>query len=85
MNPVRRLYEMAADRMISQLIIQDATKAPELFAQSAQVYVNYAEADTHAHRRDAKFCVSTHTLHPQVQGRRAEKLSQVIVFRKEVQ
>ena len=45
----RRLYEMAADCVMSQLIIQDATKAPELFAQSAQVYVNYAEAEVEKH------------------------------------
>ena len=45
----RRLYEMAADCVMSQLIIQDATKAPELFAQSAQVYVNYAESEVEKH------------------------------------
>ena len=32
----RRLYEMAAVNIMSHLIIQDATKAPELFAKSAQ-------------------------------------------------
>ena len=34
---------------MSHLIIQDATKAPELFAKSAQVYVNYAEAEVEKH------------------------------------
>ena len=29
--------------------VQDATKAPELFAQSAQVYVNYAESEVEKH------------------------------------
>ena len=41
----RRLYEMAAVCIMSHLIIQDATKAPELFGKSALVYVNYAEAE----------------------------------------
>ena len=45
----RRLYEMAAVNVMSHLIIQDATKAPELFAKSAQVYVNYAEAEVEKH------------------------------------
>ena len=31
------------------LIIQDATRAPELFAKSALVYVNYAEAEVEKH------------------------------------
>ena len=45
----RRLYEMAAVCVMSHLIIQDATRAPELFAQSAKVYVNYAEAEVEKH------------------------------------
>ena len=44
----RRLYEMAAVCIMSHLIIQDATKAPELFGKSALVYVNYAEAEVEA-------------------------------------
>ena len=36
----RRLYEMAAVCVMSHLLIQDATKAPEMFAKSALVYVN---------------------------------------------
>ena len=47
----RRLYEMAAVCVMSHLIIQDATRAPELFAQSAKVYVNYAEAEIEKHNR----------------------------------
>ena len=35
----RRLYEMAAVCIMSHLIIQDATTAPELFGKSALVYV----------------------------------------------
>ena len=45
----RRLYEMAADCVMSHLIIQDATQAPEMFAGSAKVYVNYAEAEVDKH------------------------------------
>ncbi len=45
----RRLYEMAAVNVMSHLIIQDATNAPDLFTQSAQVYVNYAEAEIEKH------------------------------------
>ena len=45
----RRLYEMAAVCVMSHLLIQDATKAPELFAKSALVYVNYAEAEIEKH------------------------------------
>ena len=45
----RRLYEMAAVCIMSHLLIQDATKAPELFAKSAHVYVNYAEAEIEKH------------------------------------
>ena len=45
----RRLYEMAAVCVISHLLLQDATKAPELFAQSLNVYVNYAESEVEKH------------------------------------
>ena len=45
----RRLYEMAAVCVMSHLIIQDATRAPEMFTESAKVYVNYAEAEVGKH------------------------------------
>ncbi len=45
----RRLYEMAAVCIMSHLLIQDATKAPEMFGKSALVYVNYAEAEVEKH------------------------------------
>jgi alkylation response protein AidB-like acyl-CoA dehydrogenase len=45
----RRLYEMAALCIMSHLLIQDASKAPELFADSATVYLNYAEAEVNKH------------------------------------
>ena len=45
----RRLYEMAAVCIMSHLIIQDATRAPEMFTESARIYVNYAEAEVEKH------------------------------------
>ena len=45
----RRLYEMAAVCVMSHLIVQDATREPEMFAKSALVYVNYAEAEVEKH------------------------------------
>ncbi|MGL5273821.1 MAG: acyl-CoA dehydrogenase family protein [Phocaeicola sp.] len=45
----RRLMEMAAVNIMSHLLIQDATSAPELFEKSANVYVNYAEAEVEKH------------------------------------
>ena len=45
----RRLYEMTADIIMSLLILDDATRAPELFAKSANVYVRYAEAEVNGH------------------------------------
>ena len=45
----RRLMEMAAVCIMCHLLIQDATKAPELFAASAHTYLNYAEAEVEKH------------------------------------
>ncbi|MBO7119611.1 MAG: acyl-CoA dehydrogenase family protein [Bacteroidaceae bacterium] len=45
----RHLYEMAADVIMSHLLMQNATKAPELFSKSLQVYVNLAEAEVETH------------------------------------
>ena len=39
----RRLYDMTAEIIMSLLIIEDASRAPELFEKSAQVYVRMAE------------------------------------------
>ena len=39
----RRLYDMTANIIESLLILDDATKAPELFAKSANVFVRMAE------------------------------------------
>ena len=39
----RRLYDMTAEIIMSLLILDDATRCPELFKKSAQVYVRMAE------------------------------------------
>lgn len=41
----RRLYDMTAEIIMSLLIIGDASRAPELFQKSANVYVRMAEED----------------------------------------
>ena len=41
----RRLYDMTAEIIMSLLIIEDATRAPELFKKSANVYVRMTEED----------------------------------------
>ena len=46
---LRHLYEMAADIIMSLLLIGDATKNPELFAKSAKVYNRYAAAEIEKH------------------------------------
>ena len=43
----RRLYDMTCELVMSLLIIRDASKAPELFAKSAQVYVRMTEEDVY--------------------------------------
>lgn len=45
----RHLYEMAANVIMCQLLMQNASKAPELFARSLQVYLNHAEAEVLKH------------------------------------
>lgn len=41
----RRLYDITAEIIMSLLIIEDATRAPELFKKSANVYVRMTEED----------------------------------------
>ena len=41
----RRLVEIAGHTIMAYLLVNDASKAPELFADSAKVYVNYAEGE----------------------------------------
>ena len=45
----RRLYEMTADIIMANLLLEDATRAPELFRKSVQVFVRHAEAECAAH------------------------------------
>lgn len=44
----RRLVEMAAHTIMGHLMVQDASKS-DLFAESAQVYVRFAEAEVEKH------------------------------------
>ena len=44
----RRLVEMAAHIIMGHLMVQDASKS-DLFSESAQVYVRYAEAEVEKH------------------------------------
>ena len=45
----RRLYNMTGDIVMSLLILDDATKAPEMFTKSANVYVRMAEEEVLGH------------------------------------
>ena len=44
----RRLYDMTAEIIMSLLLLDDASQAPELFAKSANVYVTMVEANVNA-------------------------------------
>lgn len=45
----RRLYNMTANLVMSLLILDDATKAENLFAKSAHVFVRHAEEENAGH------------------------------------
>ena len=45
----RRLYNMTGDIVMSLLILDDATKAPEMFQKSANAYVRMAEEEVLGH------------------------------------
>jgi alkylation response protein AidB-like acyl-CoA dehydrogenase len=45
----RKLYEITAYTIMCHLILADAVKAPELFAKSLNVFVNYAESEVEKH------------------------------------
>lgn len=45
----RKLYEMTAFTIMAHLLLQDAQKAPELFAKSLNVFVNHAESEVEKH------------------------------------
>ena len=40
---------MAANCVMAQLLLRDATKSPELFEKSMKVYLNMAEAEVAKH------------------------------------
>jgi alkylation response protein AidB-like acyl-CoA dehydrogenase len=50
----RKLVEMAADIIMTHLLVKDASRAPELFSQSLTVYLNYAEAEVAKHHEFVK-------------------------------
>ena len=45
----RRLYEMTAYVIMAHLLLQDTQKAPDLFAKSLCVFINYAESEVEKH------------------------------------
>ena len=45
----RRLVEMASYTIMGHLLTQDASKSPELFGDSAQVFVRWAESEVEKH------------------------------------
>ena len=45
----RHLYEMAADVIMCHLLMQNASKAPEIFMHSLEVYANHDEAEVAKH------------------------------------
>lgn len=45
----RRLFNMTADIIMSLLILDDATRSPELFVKSANVFVRHAEEEVTGH------------------------------------
>ncbi len=45
----RRLYDMTGDIVMSLLLIQDATKAPEMFSKSAKIFTRLAEEEVIGH------------------------------------
>ena len=45
----RRLYDMTAETVMTLLLLDDATRSPELFARSAEVYTRMAEGNVAGH------------------------------------
>ncbi len=69
----RRLYEMTGDIVMSLLITEDATRAPELFAKSANVYVRHAEEEVLGHYNFIKnFNADDLAFYRQVESEKAE-------------
>ena len=68
----RRLYEMTAEILMSMLILNDATRAPQLFTKSANVYVRMAEADVVAHYTYIKSFIAEDLVNFRAQAQTAE-------------
>ena len=68
----RRLYEMTAEILMSLLILNDATRAPQLFTKSANVYVRMAEADVVAHYTYIKSFIAEDLVNFRAQAQTAE-------------
>lgn len=68
----RRLYEMTADIIMSLLILDDATRAPELFAKSANVYVRHAEAEVSGHAQYVMSCKAEDLINFRAKAEEAE-------------
>ena len=68
----RRLYEMTAEILMSLLILNDATRAPQLFTKSANVYVRMAEADVVAHYTYSKSFIAEDLVNFRAQAQTAE-------------
>ena len=62
----RRMVEMAAWTIMSYLLCHDASKAPDLFKQSAEAYVRYAESKLAANVKFiAEFTPENETIYAQ--------------------
>ena len=68
----RRLYEMTAEILMSLLILNAATRAPQLFTKSANVYVRMAEADVVAHYTYIKSFIAEDLVNFRAQAQTAE-------------
>ena len=68
----RRLYKMTAEILMSLLILNDATRAPQLFTKSANVYVRMAEADVVAHYTYIKSFIAEDLVNFRAQAQTAE-------------
>ena len=68
----RRLYEMTAEILMSLLILNDATRAPQLFTKSANVYVRMAEADVVAQYTYIKSFIAEDLVNFRAQAQTAE-------------
>ena len=63
---------MTAEILMSLLILNDATRAPQLFTKSANVYVRMAEADVVAHYTYIKSFIAEDLVNFRAQAQTAE-------------